>query len=343
MIGIITKYNKHESTFAAIAVAKYLRNMGREYCFVSYDGKPERIDSRYDNKIVVEPFRVWLNKVKYAIWTSPADAYFIREARKKGVRSILYTSWDQIEPYDESVFEAFSQILMPTKQQVKCIREEFKLKNVSLLPYDCGLPITKKLNKTSSSTKLFLSLYGSQLKRIDLTIVYILSSIIRNNPHVSVTIACSTGLSLHTRKVLKRYSKEFGDKWNVKYRTEWANQEIEMINHDLVVWPARWDGFGVVGNTALSMGVPVLAWDVPPISEHLIAGRNAILVPCEKEKDWLGMPVVQPDYAGFAKILQAAVNDKAALQSLSKNTHERVAKIHDEFRNTLESLLPLNI
>lgn len=344
MIGIITKYNKHESTFAALAIAKYLRNMGRAFRFISYDGESDIVNTTYDHVIHKEPFRVWLSKITYAIWTSAADSYFIKEAKKKGVKSILYTSWDQVEPYDERAFAAFSQVLVPTKQQARCIREEFQLKNVYVLPYDCGLPITKKLTKSAlAPTKLFISLYGSQLKRVDLTVIFILSNMVRNNNNVHVTIACSTGLSLRTRKVLKQYKKEFGIRWDVRYKCSWSEQEIEMAKHDLVIWPAKWDGFGVVGNTALSMGTPVLGWDNYPVSEHLSAGRNSLLVPCEKETDWLGMPIVVPAYEDFAKILQCAINDKVALQMLSRHTHERVAKTQEDFRNTLESLLPMHI
>lgn len=344
MIGIVTRYRKHDSTFIALSLARYLDAVGYKYMLIRYDWRVGAVDPEYDSRVFKRAFRQWLSKVSHIVWTAPVDDYFLYEAKKQGIRSTLYTSWDQLEPYDEFVLGSFSQVLVPTVIQAMQIRDRFKLRNVAVLPYYCGLPVTRKSSNVSTEyTSLYLSLYGNQLRCVDLSAIFLLADIVKDNPKVKVTIAACKGLAPMTIRNLKRFSKKLGNRWNVLFNCPWNQQVIEMGKHDLTVWPARWDGIGLVGSTSLHMGTPVIAWDITPTSEHLSTGRNSLLVACDVEYNWLGVSKVIPDYDEFDRVLRWLLGQPDALAELRQHTHERLEDRKTEFKKGWNTLLPLSV
>jgi hypothetical protein len=341
MIGIVTRYRKHDSTFAALSLAKRLGETGRRHTLIRYDWRTCAVDAAYDHRVKRSSFMSWLDKVRHVVWTAPADEYFIEEAKRRGIRSTLYTSWEQLEPYDEGVLGAFSQVLVPTMTQALQLKDRFGLRNVAVMPYDCGLPVTRKTqNDSPGMIKLFLSLYGAQRNRVDQAALMMLADVVRDREDVAVTIADSKGLTPVTMKSLKRHSKAFGARWRVLPNADWHEHTIEMARHDITIWPARSDGFGLIGKTSLHVGTPVLAWDVAPMSEHLLAGRNAILVSCDLTYDWLGVPTVSPDYAEFDRILRWLLATPEALAELRRHTHEKLAEQQATCRKGWDAILP---
>jgi glycosyltransferase involved in cell wall biosynthesis len=225
--------------------------------------------------------------------------------------------------------------------QAMQLKERFKLNNIAVMPYDSGLPHTRKTtNDTNDCVKLFMSLYGTQLGRIDLQAIFMLDEIVSTNPKVCVTIACCKGLAKHTTQELKRIAKKHPDRWTFLPDKSWDDHAVLMGQHDLTVWPAKFDGMGIVGITSLAMGTPVIAWDVMPVNEYLTAGRNALLIGCGVEYTWLGVPVVKPDYVEFERVLRWLIDRPDALSELRKHTKERISHQTDDFKEGWEAILP---
>lgn len=343
MIGICTRWRKTDATHAALSVARRLHELACPFIINCYDWRSGDVAADYDKHVHHIQFQKWLSTVKHIIWTAPVDSYFITQARKKHIRSSLYTSWDQLEPYDEKVLAEYTHILVPSVVQAMQLRDKFKLRNVAMLPYDPGVPSTLRGEHTNcvpGRTKLFLSLYGAQLRRVDLSAILVLATLMQDLPQVDVTIACSKGLAMYTQKELKQLAKKFPGRWRNLFNCKWTDQVIEMSKHDLTVWPAKWDGFGIVGTTSLAMGTPVIAWDMPPVNEHLASGRNSILVQSSIEYNWIGMPSVKPNYQEFDRVLRWLITDKTALAELRKHTAERFDERRDEFRKGWAAVLP---
>ena len=92
-------------------------------------------------------------------------------------------------------------------------------------------------------------------------------------------------------------------------------------DHDLVLWPAEIEGFGLVGIESLYMGTPVIAYDIPPISGIITDGVNGMLVPCKKSTAG-GSVYAQPDPKAFINVASEAINN----QLTELNKHVRVGR-----------------
>jgi glycosyltransferase involved in cell wall biosynthesis len=341
MIGIYTKYRKYDSTLAVLALARSLELQGRHISINAHEWREANVDTLFDNRVTQRSFQAWLPKLRHIVWAFPGEISQIDAARKLGIRSTLYTSWDQLVPYDEKVLSSYSQVLLPTLVQAMKVRDKFGLKNVAVLPWYCHFPVTNKdSNTTVGKIRLFLSLYGNQRRHVDLASLGLLANVVRDFDKVEVTVAGSRGLSKYARKELRVYKKQLGTRFTVLDDCSWREQALLMGKHDLTVWPTLTDGFGLVGLTSLHMGTPVIAWDMNPINEHLALGRNAILVPGELDYNWLGVPRIKPDYAEFNRILRWLLDKPKELAELRRHTHERLAERKQEFEKGWEAILP---
>ena len=344
MIGICTRYRKADCTLAAFSIARHLDAQGRPFAFNCFDRRACCVDPAYDNRVHRQSFSKWSAHLEQAIWTSPVDTYFVEAARKRKLHTTLYTSWDQLGMYDNNAISAYTHVLVPSLLQAIQLRDKFNTKNVAVLPYDSGLPITyKQSNVSPGEIHLFISLYGAQLRRVPLSAIIMLSEIVRDMPNVHVTIACSKGLALYTKQELATFEHMYGKRWNVLHDCPWYKQAVLMGDHDLVVWPTQMDGLGIVGSTALSVGTPVIAWDAPPMNEFLSAGRNAILVSCEVTYNWLGMPVVKPNYVEFDRTLRWLLHEPSALNTLRKYTAERLTTRRQDYEKGWNVVLPADV
>lgn len=338
MIGICTRYRKCDSTIAALAIAKHFDRIGRRYKLLPDDWRVPIVDKGFDNKVLRQSYSNWLKGLKHIIWTMPADNQFIELAHEQGIKSTLYTSWDQLEPFDEAVLDSFSQVLMPSIVQAMQLRTKFKLKSIGVLPYYCDMPITKKKGNLDN-IKIFISLYGNQVKRVELQALTMLAQILNDNSKTTLTIATSKGLAPYTIKDLKALSKKFTSRLRI-IDCLWHEHVIEMGNHDLTIWPCKFDGMGLVGISSLYMGTPVIAWDINPVNEYLSPGRNSLLVSCNVEYDWIGMPRAVTDYNEFSRILRWLLDRPDALIELRKHTAERIEEMRTDFKKGLQAILP---
>lgn len=341
MLGIISRYQKHDSTFAAVAIAQKLQERGEKFSFFVRGWRAKSILPAWDNKVIIDRYDTWIDDKQLIIWTEPADEVWVHYSTAHNIHNYLYSSWEQIQQYDEKSLSYYSNIITPTLMQAMLLRDRFKLENVDVIPYNANLPITHKLGTVEpGKIRLFMSLYGSQLKRVELSAVLMLADICNEFKHVFITIACSKGLAPYTIRDLKSYSKEFTDRWTVHHDCPWHKQVILMGESDLTVWPAKYDGLGLIGLSSLHMGTPVIAWDVPPMNEHLSPGANAILVSCELDHNWLGVPQAVPDYEQFIRSLRWLINRPEVLADLRKQTHDHLESHTKAFNEGWDLFLP---
>lgn len=57
---------------------------------------------------------------------------------------------------------------------------------------------------------------------------------------------------------------------------------------DAMLYPSRWEGFGLTLMEALHAGLPVLATDGWPMNELVADGRNGLLLPAKYEVRFAG-------------------------------------------------------
>lgn len=360
-IGLCIRYQKHDATFAGLAVAAYLKGRGTLFTIRARGWRARKVDPDWDQRIEAGhrnahtwaldhkgenqkklwlDYQRWVLRHKLIVWTEPPGEDELFFSLRHNRSNVLWTSWDRIKADDEWALNMVDTLVVPTEEQRGLFKARWKLKGVQVVPWDPLLPITRKQAVPRNEVRLFLSIYGSQLHRVGLGSVLSVSRVMNTCAHVRATIACSKGLSNYTRREFRALQRAHGDKLQIVYDCPWTEQILLMARHDLTVWPTMVDGVGLVGLTSLYMGTPVISFDVSPVNEVLTGGVNSVLVPCKKEQDWLGVPHAAPDHRRFEHSLREVCKSQKLLRELTSRTHLTLEENRREFTNGFARLLP---
>lgn len=343
MIKICTKYRKSDSTLTAIGIHDLYSSLGNKVEIYAYSWRAKHVNTFLDNKIKKAIFDTLINNTKIIIWTVPVDSIYIEEAKQENIKNIFYTSWEDLEPYYENVLFRFNKVIVPTPLQALKFKEKFKLKNITVIPYYCHLPITHQPQlHIKNHIKLCLPLYGIHLKRIDTSIITILINLLIRADNVSVSFIYDNGLTSYTSRLIKKYKARFGDRINIYKKLDWDEQLLTIAEHDLVIYPAKFDGFCTLINSSLKLGVPVVTWNVSPMNEFIHNNENGILIDCGKEENWLGLEKSLPNYGKLEETLINIIRNPDELCYLKHNIHirqkEQVKYIIEEWSKIINNV-----
>lgn len=341
MIGICSRYRRSDATHAALAIDRHMSASGRKTGFMCYDKRTGTVAPGYDNKIHQKRFKYWLNSnLSHIFWLVSADPFYVAAASSENIINIIYISWDQLEPGDEILLSMYNVVLVPSVVQATQLRDRFGIKRIAVLPFDCGYPICKKTtNIDQYRIRVFLPVYGSQLKNMELPAIILAANLVQARKNIYLTIYWSKGLSRSIVKHLYKLGKKLGDRLILKEVLNWNDYALEMNKSDLTLWLSKSDGYGLVGLTSLHMGTPVVAWDVTPINEYLSIGRNSVLVTTNIEYDYLGIPSVVPNYVELENVLTQIFDSPNTINELREHTHEKLYDFDNEFYKGLEHII----
>jgi glycosyltransferase involved in cell wall biosynthesis len=361
-IGLCMRYQKHDSTFAGLSVASYLKGRGISFSIRAAGWRARHVDPDWDERVaggttcfhkwaldrkahshrkMWRAYQRWIQQHSQILWTEPPQDKELFFALRHGRHTVLWTSWDRIRAEDDWALNMVDVLAVPTEEQRNLIRRRWKIKDVHVIPWDPLLPITRKRSVAKDGlVRIFMSIYGSQLDRVGLGSVLALSKVIRTNANVRATIACSKGLSAFTRREFRALKRLHGDNMIFLNDCPWHEQVMAIAHHDLTLWPTLTDGLGLVGITSLYMGTPVFSFNIPPVSEVLSAGVNSVLLSCKKEVDWAGVIHASPDHRKFEDALRTLCGDVNRLAELTAHTHKTLVKNRDAFMTGMAKVLP---
>lgn len=360
-VGLCIRYQKHDATFAGLAVAAHLKERGVPFSIRARGWRARKVDPDWDQRIEAghrqahtwaldrrfdnqrklwRDYQQWVLRHQHIVWTEPPNEEELFFSLRRGRNNVLWTSWDRLRPEDDWALNMVDMVAVPTEEEKQLLMRKWKLKTVHVIPWDPLLPITRKRSRSMTTVRLFMSIYGTQLHRIGLGSVLSLSRVMNTCPHVTATIACSKGLSNFTRREFRALQRSHGERLQVLSDCPWHEQVLLMANHDLTVWPTMVDGLGIVGLTSLYMGTPVLSLDIPPVNELLTGGVNSILVPCKKELDWMGVAHTIPDHRRVETALRETCCNQKLLKDLTAQTHSTLLANRRAFMTGFLKALP---
>ncbi len=228
-------------------------------------------------------------------------------------------------------------MVCPIRQGTDVLRESLALTNCRYIPWDNGLPTTRKsVLVDGARIKVLIPLLDWTTSSVDPEILNVVWRTLHKCPYVDITfVYCPRGFRVGDYKAIKRIEKLFGASGQFRSISDRKLSRDDILTlygrHDLTVWPSEQEGFGSVGLDSLSMGTPVMAYDVAPQSEFLRDGKNSVLVPCELKYNWLGVPWVLPNSPKFEEHLVALVDRPDLLGELRRFTRFGMAARRDKF------------
>ena len=340
-VGFCSYYRKSENVYLSLRLAEFCREEGHEISIFSVYDRINQVHPRWDKRVVSpkkQSYLSWVKANQWTIWTEAMPSFFPQLASKNGSKTALLGLWDCVSEEYKDHYQMTDVLVCPCQEACHVFRDAFGLSNIHFIPWDPGLPLTRKSKLIDPSRlKLLVVLNEHQVSRIH-------PEILNTMWRVDITLIHGpkslNGLGF---RAVKRISDVFAASGQFTRVSDGKLLREDMASkygkHDLLVWPSELEGAGLTGLECLSMGTPVLAYDLPPMSGFLKDGKNAALVGCELAYNWLGTPSAKADPQAFEEALTSLLNDRTRLVELSKFSRLGLPQRREKFVSGWRSIL----
>jgi len=344
-VGIYTHYAHCDQTYFAVRLAQLAHKIGLEFDIYS-DKTPGKLGIPYDRAVVsksVIKFTDWAKKQNVIVWTQVPRIEQIAYAKRRGIRTVLVPMWQElVRPYRKAMQTADIVVSQCAECQ-SLFSEVYKIKSAQLIPFDTGLPITKKNSQIDErNIKLFLPWFDRNARCSGGQFISILKFLLERMQEARLTVAITTSsFSPSIAKFFTNMRKTCGDRVVLKRGTPYNKRPPLYADHDLTVLPAECDNYGLCALTSLTMGTPVLSTAISPQIDFLYPDNNAELIVTKLDYDENGVVHALPDYEKFGYALQTLIAEPRHIQKLNAKTnynlHSRRKAFEMNWTNILDS------
>lgn len=344
-VGIYTHYAHCDQAYLAVRLVEYLRTLGEPFDIYS-DNSPGRLRLPYDRVVKYKSvlnYTDWVKRRSVVVWTHVPRVEQIDYARRHGVKTIVAPMWQELMPPFKKTMKRADAVVGLTNLAQELYSDIYRLPNVSYVPFDSGLPITRKDAPVNErKIRLFLPWFDRNARCSSSAFLSVLSFLLERMPEAHLTVAInSSRFGPAIAKFFHRLASRTDNRVRL-VRNVPLNKRLALFsNADLTVLPAECDNYGYCGLTSVAAGTPVLSLAVPPQTEYLYQGANAALVKTKIDYDDNGVPHAVPDYGLFSAALQELIAEPWHINTMQKKVSTNLASRRVSFENGWKTLLQL--
>lgn len=337
MIGICTRYSRHEATYVALRLADWFESHGQPVAMhaCAYDNVP--VDPRWDQQVSRSLFTTWVakNHIKHIFMTFVPSLSTVDWIKQNGISLHIIPLWHELEAGDQERLKQATAVYAMHESIFRFLRE-WAIRDVVLLPWDSGEPVFRKSEIPTKS--IYLPLYDGTGSRYQGTLLSVLARLLSRHRDLEVTVAyTSSSLVSAVKLALRRLAKVSAGRLHVIKRSHPKDRPAEFSRHALTLWPTEFESTCLVGLSSVTMGTPVVTFAVPPVTDCLTDEESVMLTaPISAKEHPLRIPKAYPDYANLYEHLDVLVNDVEFIMCLQSATVNHAKQRRDRFDTIME-------
>lgn len=309
----------------AVRLAQLLHKLGIQFDIYS-DHTPGKLGIPYDRAVITRDvirFTDWAKKQKVIVWTHVPRIEQINYAKRRGIRTVIAPMWQELVPPYRKTMQAADLVISQCTECHSLFSEVYKIKSAELIPFDTGLPITKKNAQIDErNIKVFLPWFDRNARCSGGQFISVLRFLIEHMREARLTVAITPSrFSPSIAKFFVNMKKNCGDRITLLRGVSYMKRPQLYAAHDITVFPAECDNFGLCALTSLTMGTPVLSTAISPQIDFLYPDNNAELIATKLDYDENGVVHALPDYEKFGYALQELIAEPRHIQKLNGKTN----------------------
>jgi glycosyltransferase involved in cell wall biosynthesis len=217
----------------------------------------------------------------------------------------------------------------------------YGIKHTTLLPYDAGLPVTKKDSHTDpKNVRVFLPWFDRNAKCASGEFLQALAYLFERMPDASLTVAItSCRFAPAIAKFFQLLGQRTAGRVKLLRNVHISKRSTLYADHDLTLYPAECDNFGFCGLTSINCGTPVLSFAVSPQLDFVYQDANGVLVKTKSDYDENGVPHAVPDYGALLDVLQVLIAEPWRIDNLNKKVNYNLFSRRKAFEGGWQKLL----
>lgn len=321
-VGIYTHYAHCDQAYFALRLAGFLQDHGVDFSIYA-DNQPAKLKTGYDNLVVRKnklPFTAWAEFAQTIIWTHVPRSEQITYARRMGATTIIVPMWQELTPPFRKAIRHADHVVATSTECRELYQSVYKFKNVSMVPFDAGLPVTKKDYKIDpKNIRLLLPWFDRNARCTQSEFLSHLEYLLLHMPEARLTVCIS---SSKFSPAIAKFFQRLGDRTNgrvvLRRNIPLRERPTLFAEHDLTIFPAECDNYGFCSLLSINCGTPVLTFAVSPQTDFIYPDANGVLVKTTVDYDENGVPHAAPRYELFAAALQTMIAEPEHIERLSK-------------------------
>lgn len=323
MLGIYTRYQHCEDALVALRLADWAAQAGHAVSLYTPTQTRVKLNSHWDREVTsIRDCRYtdWVVDKTTVIWTRCPTAEQVEWANKHNVRTGIFCLWHELRIDHIKSYRTASFVLSPSSISSQFVGQALKVRQSYALPWDTGEPLTVKDPRLQTNyIRVLLPLFDHAPYEVEATALEVAGRALLRFPAMVLTVAYnSSKIAPFAIRRVKEFKKDFGDRVRLMPSVLIGQRPMLFAAHDLTYWPACCANTGMTGLTSVTMGTPVLAFQIPPLAEFLTP-LNSIQVPATIYSGELGVPCMEPDYDVMEQHFYAAMGNAGGLKLLQQN------------------------
>lgn len=281
-------------------------------------------------------FTSWAAEQDLVLWTHCPHIEQLRWCNQQNIRTVIFCLWHELEIEQQATYREATFTLSPSCEAARLLQIRWRVARSIGVPWELGLPLVRKDPRPRNGPRrLLLPLFDGIARRVEMTTLDVLDRVLATYSDTTITVACSSStLGYHAYHRLRQLACKYRSRVYVQRGVLPCRRPVLFQEHDLTVWPTHAENSGHWGLMSLSQGTPLACFQFSPLGEF-VHEENAILHRCCEDRGVLGVPVCQPDYAGFDAALQASLKNPDYLRTLQQTVHVGLDQRRAAFRDTL--------
>lgn len=343
-IGIYTHYAHCDQAYFAIRLANYLRNYGESFSLYS-DSAPAKLKTVYDNRVCHKKnikYTDWAKKHSIIVWTHTPKIEQINYAQRYNILTIVAPMWQELNAPFKKTMKVADHVVAFSTECRDLYQNIYKLKNTCLIPFDSGIPATKKEgNINHRKIRVFLPWFDRNARCTQSEFLTHLEYLVRHMEEIHLSVAIS---SSKFSPSIAKFFRKLGDKTGRV--TVHRNIEVDArprmyADHDLTIFPAECDNYGFCSLMSISCGTPVLTFALAPQNDFLYQEANGVAVKTQVDYDEHGVPHASPDYVRYVSTLQTLIAEPQHIDSMNRKINYNLNSRRKAFELGWQTILRL--
>ncbi len=326
--GFYLNYCPSLDTFAAMRLMDLVEQSGGR-CLVLATDRVRGVDSSRDRSVITasnDKVTKWLTTCSHIVWVDNISYKHVRIADHFGIQSSVYVTWPR--PLDECrlVCQMVDNVICPSRELCISLKERWGLRNTIYLPWDPGIPpVLNKPKDIEPGHNLLITVCDKTTHGLTSTdLVYLAIKILKKIPDSTIKFLGVGSYPPSLRRSINTLKSYYPERISSVVVRSWIDVVTHLSLADLVMFTDTDKKLtvGVLPITALTLGVPVVAFDLPLIREYVSDKANGILVPCRYKTHKSG--TFRYDILAFEKSVIRLLTSKTGLRKLSRGSSDHL-------------------
>jgi glycosyltransferase involved in cell wall biosynthesis len=282
-IGIYTRWQRRDSTYAAIQIADLLSQWRHEVTILTPTPTKPPVSSFWDGHVRHDSqvrFTEWAAPLALVIWLfcpHPGQPVWAKNANK---RTVLVPDWADLSVISE-VGPLFWRVLAPTRCWANLLADR-GARNVVHCPWSPVLPITERSH--AGPVKVYVPPVDRPGEDDESTAVDIIEAVLSLNKSVQATIS-TDGRRSALAKRLERLAKA-QPRLTLDRPADYHQQVLRYGEHSLTMLTTVVENFAMSALCSFHMGTPVVGFNAPSLDE-VANPQNSVLVALSDQRGLL--------------------------------------------------------